>query len=157
MNRAPRLLVSLLAASALCGCPTTPPQTSAPAGFGVYDARDSRQAVSFDRVVYQVKRIENKPFADLAFWQIALKERLTKAGYLVTSDGPLEATGKPGYFIETTAPHGPSDFAYLVALFVQDRTLILIESAGELSAYKAQRDKILAAIKSGDLTGSAGR
>jgi hypothetical protein len=118
----------------------------------VYDGRDSRQAVSFDRVLYQMKRVENKPFADLAFWQVALKERLTKAGYVVTADGPLDAAGKPGYYIETTAPHGTSDYAYLVALFVQDRSLIVIESAGELAAYKAQREKIHAAIKAGELT-----
>jgi hypothetical protein len=156
MKRARSLVVSLIAASTLAGC-TTPPPSGVPAGFGVYDGRDARQAISFDRVVYQVKRVENKPFADLAFWQIALKERLTKAGYVVTAEGTLDAAGKPGYYIETTAPHGAFDYMYLVALFVQDRTLIVIESAGELAAYKAQREKILAAIKAGELSGSGGR
>jgi hypothetical protein len=146
--RAPNLIVSLLLASA-GGC-TTPPPSGMPADFGVYEGRDARQAVSFDRVVYQVKRVENKPFADLAFWQIALKERLTKAGYVVTADGPLYAAGKPGYYIETTAPRGASDYMYLVALFVQGKDLIVIESAGEVASYKAQREKILAAIKAGE-------
>src|SRR4051812_7964054 len=154
MKTAPNLIVSLLLAWALGGC-TTPPPSGAPADFGVYDGREARQAVSFDRVVYQVKRVENKPFADLAFWQIALKERLTKAGYVVTADGPLDAGGKPGYYIETTAPHGASDYMYLIAVFVQDKTLIVIESAGEVAAYKAQREKILAAIRAGDLKGSS--
>ena len=149
-------LVSLLASSALVGC-VTPPPSGAPADFGVYEGRDARQAVSSDRVVYQVKRVENKPFADLAFWQIALKERLTKAGYVVTADGALDAAGKPGYYIETTAPRGASDYMYLVALFVQDKTLIVIESAGEVAAYKAQREKILAAIKAVDLAGNGAR
>jgi hypothetical protein len=150
MKAAPNLIVSLLLASALGGC-TTPVPSGMPADFGVYDGRDARQAVSFDRVVYQVKRVENKPFADLAFWQIALKERLTKAGYVVTADGPLEAAGKPGYYIETTAPRGASDYMYLVALFVQGKDLIVIESAGEVAAYKAQREKIFAAIRADDL------
>jgi len=156
MKAALSLVVSLLVALALGGC-TTPPPSGAPADFGVYDGRDSRQAVSFDRVVYQVKRVGNKPFADLAFWQVALKERLTKAGYVVTADGALDAAGKPGYYIETTAPRGASDYMYLVALFVQDKNLIVIESAGEVAAYKAQREKILAAIKAVDFTGSGAR
>lgn len=154
MKAALSLVVSLLVT--LGGC-TTPPPRGVPADFGVYDGREARQAVSFDRVVYQVKRVENKPFADLGFWQIALKERLTRAGYVVTADGALDAAGKPGYYIETTAPRGASDYMYLVALFVQDKSLIVIESAGEVAAYKAQREKILAAIKAGELTGSGAR
>jgi len=152
MNAARRFIAALAGASLLGAC-TTPPKSEVPQGFGVYQGGEVRQAASFDRVVYQVKRVDNKPYANLEFWRIALKERLAKTGYVVTADGELSAAGKPGYFIETTAPRGVADYMYLVALFVRDKDLVVIEAAGELQAYKAQREKIFAAIKASDFAG----
>lgn len=146
----------LLAGGLLGGC-TPLPRSAAPAEFATYESTESLQAVSAERVVYQLKRLENKPFAALAFWQVALRERLLKAGYVVTGEGAIEASGHKGYYIETTAPRGTADYTYLVALFVQDKNLIVIESAGELTAYKAQREKIFAAITASDLAGGGGR
>lgn len=146
-----------LALVALCiGC-TPLPRSEAPADFGTYENPKSLQAVSPDRVVYQVKRLENKPFAEQAFWQVALKERLAKAGYVITEEGAIESGGKKGYYVETTAPRGTADYMYLVALFVQDKQLIVVESAGELAAYKGRREKIFAAIRASDLTGTGPR
>lgn len=156
MNALRHIMLLLLTFGLLAGC-TSLPHSAAPAEFATYESKDSLQAVSAERVVYQLKRVGNKPFADLAFWQVALKERLLKGGYVVTAQGPIEASGHKGYFIETTVPRGTSDYSYLVALFVQDKNLIVIESAGELSAYKAQRQKIFAAIKASDLTGGGAR
>ena len=140
----------------LAGC-TPLPRSAAPAGFAAYDNQDALQAVSAERVVYQLKRLENKPLADLAFWRVALKERLLKAGYVLTGEGAIEASGHKGYYIETSAPRGTLDYRYLVALFVLDKKLIVIESAGELAAYQAQREKIFTAIKASDLTGGGAR
>lgn len=152
------LLVLAATAVLSVGCTTPPPPRSeGPAGFGTYENPKALQAVSADRVVYQVKHLENKPFADQGFWQVALKERLAKAGYVVTSEGAIESAGKTGYYVETTAPRGTTDFMYLVALFVQDKQLIVVESAGELAAYKARRDSIFAAIKAGDGVGAMAR
>ncbi|MES2949554.1 MAG: hypothetical protein V4858_13515 [Pseudomonadota bacterium] len=159
MSTMHRNLLALAAVVALSvGCTTPPPPRSVgPAEFGTYENPKSLQAVSADRVVYQVKHLENKPFADQGFWQVALKERLVKAGYVVTSEGAIESAGKTGYYVETTAPRGTTDFMYMVALFVQDKQLIVVESAGELATYKARRDSIFAAIKAGDLAGAVAR
>ncbi len=46
---------------------------------------------------------------------------------------------------------------YLVALFVQGNNLIVIESAGEVEAYKSKREKIFAALKATDVAGAGGR
>ncbi len=157
MNALHRNLVVLTAATTvlLAGCTTpAPPKREAPADFGIYDKPNVLKAVSADRVVYQVKYLENKPLADQGFWQIALKERLAKTGYVVTSEGAIESAGKQGYYVETTAPRGTTDYIYLVALFVQDKQLIVVESAGELAAYKARRETIFSAIKAGNLTGT---
>ncbi len=142
------------AALLLAGCtPPVAPLPNGPAEFGVYANRSRLKAVSADRVVYQVKRLENKPFADQGFWQAALKERLTKTGYVVTSEGAIESGASKGYFVETTAPRGTTDYMYLVALFVQDKQLIVVESAGELASYQSKRDSIFAAIKTGNVAG----
>ncbi len=150
------LVVLGIAALLAAGCTTpAPPRPNGPAEFGVYDNPKLLKAVSADRVVYQVKRLENKPFADQGFWQVALKERLAKTGYAITSEGAIESAANKGYYVETTAPRGTADYMYLVALFVQDKQLIVVESAGELAAYKARRDSIFAAIKAGSVTGPA--
>ena len=147
----------LLCAGLLTACGTISPQSKAPAGFASYEGHDRLQAVNAERVVYQVRNIENKPQADQAFWQTALKERLLKAGYVFVSEGPIEAGARKGYFIETTAPRGAADYMYLVAIFVQDRQITVAESAGELAAYKAQRDRIFAALRSDGLGVTAGQ
>ena len=136
----------------LAGCttPVPPPRSEAPADFGTYENPKVLKAVSADRVVYQVKHLENKPLANQDFWQVALKERLAKTGYVVTSEGAIESSGKKGYYVETTAPRGATDYMYLVALFVLDKEIIVVESAGEVAVYKARRDAIFAAIKAGE-------
>ncbi len=156
MRTACTLVAALLGSLLLIACPTMP-LTVAPADFAVYDTGEMRQAVSFDRVVYQVKRVANKPLADLAFWRVAIKEHFEKAGYIVTTDGAIDAAGKPGYYIESTAPRGTADYMYLVAVFIQDENLIVVESACELAAYNARREKIFATIKATDLSGRGGR
>lgn len=160
MSMLHRNLITLAAAAALsvgCTTPPPPPRSVGPADFGTYETAKALQAVSADRVVYQVKHLENKPFADQGFWQVALKERLVKAGYVITSEGAIESAGKAGYYVETTAPRGTADYMYLVAIFVQDKQLTVVESTGELTAFKARRDTIFAAIKAGDLVGPAAR
>ena len=152
MNAIRQCVALALAFVLLAGC-TTPLPRATPAEFAAYEGKVSLQAVSAERVVYQLKRLENKPFAELAFWQVALKERLLKAGYVLATEGVIEASGHKGYYMETTAPRGTADYMYLVALFVQDKHLIVIESTGEIKAYKAQREKIFAAIRAGDLAG----
>ncbi len=132
--------------------PPPPPRPTGPADFGVYAYPFALKAVSADRVVYEVQRLPNKPLADQGFWQVALKERLVKTGYVVTREGAIESAGKKGYYIETMAPRGTTDYVYLVALFVQDQQITLVESAGALAAFEARRDAIFAAIKSGDAT-----
>jgi hypothetical protein len=118
-----------------------------PTAFSSYDGTDPKRAVSFDRVVFQVKRIDNKPVADLAFWKIALKERLLKTGYVLTKDGDITAIGATGYFIETSAPYGVVDYNYLVAVFVDNKDIVVVEAAGEVASYQVNRENIFVAIR----------
>ena len=142
----PRLAFLGLCAGLLAAC-TTPPPSQTPAGFADYDGTQKLQAVNAERVVYQVRQIDNKPRADLAFWRVAMKEHLLKSGYVLVTEGGLGDAARPGYFIETSAPRGSADYNYLVAIFVQDQHITVVEAAGELAAYKAQREQIFAALK----------
>lgn len=142
----PRLVFLVLCAGLLAAC-GTPPASRTPAGFADYEGTQKLQAVNAERVVYQVRQIDNKPRADLAFWRVAMKEHLLKSGYVLVTEGELGDAARPGYFIETSAPRGSADYSYLVAIFVQDQHITVIESAGELATYKAQREQIFAALK----------
>lgn len=127
-----------------------------PETFSVYDGSNPKRAVSFDRVVYQIKRVDNEPKADLSFWKVALKERLVKTGYRLAGESDVIANGFPGYLIETVAPHGAVDYNYWVAVFVDKSDLVVIEATGEVVNFKANRAKILAAIQNMDLGKSSG-
>jgi hypothetical protein len=143
-----RLALLSLCAGLLVACTTPPPASQTPAGFADYEGTQKLQAVNAERVVYQVRQIDNKPRADLAFWRVAMKEHLLKSGYVLVTEGELGDAARPGYFIETSAPRGRADYMYLVAIFVQDQHITVIEAAGELAAYKARREQIFAALKS---------
>lgn len=142
----PRLALLALCAGLLAAC-TTPPPSQTPDGFANYADTQALRAVNAERVVYQVRQLDNKPRADLAFWRVAMKEHLLKSGYVLVSEGELGDAARPGYYIETSAPRGSADYNYLVAIFVQDAHITVIEAAGELAAYKAQRAQIFAAVK----------
>lgn len=142
-----RRLALLLSALLLAAC-TTPPSSSTPEGFAPYAETSELQAVDARRVVYRVREIDNKPEAGLDFWQLALKERLRKGGYVIAGDGALQAGDRHGYYVETTAVRGALDYNYLVAIFVHGARITVIEVAGEIKAFGAQREKIFAALRS---------
>ncbi len=142
-----RLVLLCLCAGLLVACTTPPPASQTPAGFASYEGTQKPQAINAERVVYQVRQLDNKPRADLAFWRVAMKEHLLKSGYVLVAEGETGDAARPGYFIETSAPRGSADYMYLVAIVVQDQHITVIESAGELAAYKAQREQIFATLK----------
>lgn len=122
-------------------------QAEAPAGFAPYDQKKSFRAVSPDGVLYRVRQQENKPKATLAFWKEALKKRMLDAGYHFVSEGDIKADNEPGYLLELNAPLGSQDYTYFIAVFARDNTLVIVESAGEVTRFKARREGVLAAIQ----------
>ncbi|MBK7757203.1 MAG: hypothetical protein IPI35_12555 [Deltaproteobacteria bacterium] len=51
--------------------------------------------------------------------------------------------------LELTAPYGAEDYLYAVAVFPQGKKLIIVEVAGEVTAYEARRAAVLQAITEG--------
>ena len=118
-----------------------------PAGFARYTKAENIKAVSPEGVVYRVRTEDNKPYAELPFWKEALKKRMLDAGHVFLDEAPVSADAVPGYLLELTAPHGRADYTYLMAVFVRDKKIIIVESAGEVTHITRRRKAILTAIK----------
>ncbi len=137
----------LAVALCLCACVTTTP-AALPEGFAAYPPDGAFKAVSPDAVVYRVRREPNKPYADLAFWKEAMKKRMLAAGYRLSAEGPLAAGPREGYLLELTAPYGPQDYSYLIAIFVEKESIQIAEAAGEVLALAERRPALLKAMAS---------
>ncbi len=70
------------------GCTETKLKITSPEGFAVYKNVGTLpyRAVSPDGILYRVKEVENKPFANLKFWQEALKKHMITTGYSFVND-----------------------------------------------------------------------
>jgi len=134
----------LLLLSLLGGCKSFTAQ--APNGFATYDKGGAFRAVSPDGVIYRVRDEKNKPQAELAFWKEALKKRMLDAGYRFVAESDVKAGDASGYLLELNAPQGSQDYTYLTALFVEGDRLVIVESAGEVTRFKARRDVVMEAI-----------
>lgn len=118
-----------------------------PAGFAPYTQAGKIKAVSPEGIIYRVRSVDNKPFADLTFWKEALKKRMLDAGYIFLNEAPIEADAQEGYLLELTAPYGQQDYTYLVAVFVSGKKIIIAEAAGAVSDLAARRAAVLEAIQ----------
>lgn len=119
---------------------------TAPDGFAAWKKTSRYAATSPDGLVYRVRRVRNKPAADLAFWTEALRTRQKEAGYTLLAEGPTKAaSGQAGAWLELGAADGAVDDTYLVVLYVDGRNLVLVEAAGEASHFAKRRDAVLAA------------
>jgi hypothetical protein len=119
---------------------------SIPDGFARYTKAKEVKAVSPEGVVYRVRDEDNKPYADLPFWKEALKKRMLDAGYIFLREAPIAADIHKGYLLELTAPFGQQDYSYLIAIFIQEKKILIVEAAGEVTQIAGHREAILAAI-----------
>jgi hypothetical protein len=100
-------------------------QSNAHAG---YDYR----AISPDGVVLAVRRVENDPKANLAYWSQAVQERLRANGsYRVDSERDVtNHQGIAGHELTLKLGEGGAEQTYRVALFEHGQWLYLLESGG---------------------------
>lgn len=137
--------LALAAALWLCACVHTTP-AALPEGFAAYPPDGAFKAVTADGVVYRVRREPNQPYADMAFWKEAMKKRMLEAGYRLGAEGPLAAGSRQGYLLELSAPYGPQDYGYLIAIFVEKESIQIAEAAGEVTTLAKHRPALLAAM-----------
>ena len=118
-----------------------------PEGFAAWSQRRRFQAVSPDDVVFRVRRARNQPQAELSYWREALRNRMTGAGYTVLGESDISASGTPGVLLELGAANGEQDQAYVLAVFVDGRNLVIAEATGEAGRFRARRAAIVSAIE----------
>ncbi len=118
-----------------------------PEGFAAWGKARRFQAVSPDDVVFRVRRARNEPQADLSYWREALRNRMTGAGYTTIGESEIFASGTPGVLLELGAADGPHDQAYLLAVFVDGRNLVIAEATGESVRFRSRRAAIVSAIE----------
>lgn len=124
--------------------------TIQPSGFAPYQKKMRREerAVSPDDVLVRVRAEKHKPQADLDFWEEALTERMTAAGYKLIGEAQrITVGGQPGALLEMNAPFGADDYTYLVVIVPSGNRLLIAEAAGEISRFAARRQAILDAIQ----------
>jgi len=143
------LLMLVLATTA---CNTLKIKQEIPPSFALY-AKESTaiRMITAEGVMYRVRSVENNPKADLAFWQKAIKTHMLDSGYVFQSESEIAARDQNGYLLNLAAPVGASDYLYSIALFVHNKSIILIESAGEIAAYDKQSKHIRSLINNTDI------
>jgi hypothetical protein len=119
-----------------------------PEGFAAYHERKRLRAASPDGVVYRVRVQKNKPEADLAFWEEAMRTRMFEAGYHLVDEQRIQSGDREGALLELSAADGENDQSYLVAVFVDGSKLIVFEAAGEVERFGPRQDAIHASITS---------
>lgn len=139
------VVIALMAMTS--GCTTTSIKMDVPDGFAQYKDSAGLRAISADAVVYQIRELENKPSAGLEFWKKALKKQMIDSGYHFVAESDINGVVGLGYLIELAAPIQNEDYTYLVALYVDENRLIVIESTGEVTKVKRYREGIVTAMQ----------
>jgi hypothetical protein len=124
-----------------------PVEVVAPDGFAEYPSRKPFRATSPDGVMFRVRSVDHDPEANLLFWAEAMERRMTGAGYRVVRKGDIDAGGTPGHLLELTAPLGPIDYSYAIAIVPTDKQIVIAEVVGQVAHYEARRSAVVAAIQ----------
>ena len=138
------ILICIIAVVFVSGCKTTQP--FALDGFAAYKSTEPYRAVSPEGVMFSIRTAKNEPSADIDFWKVALKKHMLGSGYIFLKESEVTAGSDKGYVLELSAPVGNQDFIYLIAIFVKDSQIKIVESAGEILNFEEKRPAIMAAI-----------
>lgn len=146
--------VILIASVCLCMISCGKPYVAvAPKGFAVYTNEYEYRTVSPDGVLYRVRHVQNKPFADLGFWHEALKKRMVDAGYRLLTDTTYETDNSKRVLLELAAPVGNNDYLYLIDIQTCRKKIVIIEATGEAALLEARKPAIYKAMKELKLKG----
>jgi hypothetical protein len=145
MNRLPALLVAALAiaGSAGCGHPFVP---ATPAGFvdlGDKYSDGEYRAVTADNVVLGIRAFKNAPRGELSFWARVLERRMREmGGYALLDKRDVAALGGlRGVQMRLGHDEGKTTYLYIVALFVAEKKIYVVEAGGlkdEVAKQEAQ-------------------
>jgi hypothetical protein len=149
MNRLAGLALAtfLPLATVMTGCG---PKLAPPASFGKLDsgAYDYRAATP-QGIVIAARSEKNKPRANVDFWSHAVDVRLRQGGYAKTSEGAIATDrGLPGIEMRYTREQEGRAYDYVLALFVKERRVYVVEAAGDKEDFAPARAEVEQAIRS---------
>lgn len=142
-------LTIIAAACSLPGCITG--RLDAPEGYieTRYPGQYEQRFISSDHNVLAVRAMDNPKGGTLDFWTKAVRNELTSIiGYELKAESDIAAGRLVGRLFEFAASTDHGDYTYLVAVFVTDRQVSVVEAGGPADAMAADRDKLLHAIAS---------
>jgi hypothetical protein len=140
---APLLLLAVL----LTGCG---PELAPPASFGALDSGSYDYRAATPRgVVIAARSEKNKPRANIDFWSRAVDARLARDGYTKKSEGAVATDrGLSGVEMQYTREKDGRAYDYVVALFVKQRRVYVVEAAGDKEDFAPARPDVEQAIRS---------
>ncbi len=146
-----RLLALLLAASALAGC-GHPFVAATPPGFvdlGDRYPNGEYRATTADGVVIGIRAWDNDPKGQLSFWARALERRMREmGGYALLDKQDVTALGGlHGVQMRMGHDEGKTPYLYIVALFVSDKKIYVVEAGGTKDEVTKQEGQIKWAIE----------
>jgi len=142
-------LLPLCAALAGCGHPFVP---ATPAGFvdlGDRYPQGEYRATTADGVVIGVRAFDNDPKGELSFWSRALERRMREMGgyALLKTESVAALGGLKGVEMRLGHDEGRTPYLYIVALFVSDKKVYVVEAGGTKEEVTKQETQIKWAIE----------
>ncbi len=141
------LALALAALPLLAGCG---PKLAPPPSFGELDSGAyAYRAATPKGVVVAARSEKNDPRADIAFWSRAIDARLERDGYAKTTEAPIATDrGLPGLELRYARGAEGRDYEYVVALFVKEKRIYLVEAAGDKEDFVPATADVERAIRS---------
>lgn len=149
--RLPRItstVASLVAVVALSACGPAA-ELSTPASFAELEDQDAFEyrATSAQGVVIAVRAEDNEPRGNLDFWAGVLDAKLRGQGYEPTSEpesSRVEAQGGlTGRVLSYSRTESRRAHRYVVAVFVTEDSVYLVEAGGDEAHFDAQTDVLI--------------
>ncbi|MEM1028701.1 MAG: hypothetical protein AAGN82_00020 [Myxococcota bacterium] len=148
-----RLMLGLVIATQALAC-TSGLHIDAPDGFAELEeqVRYTYRATNAKGVVLGVRREDNEPQADLAFWSGALDAHLRRRGYeAISARDVATKDGVEGRQIRYERKHQGRQHHYWVTVFVTPDQVVTVEAGGDEAFFEDEKKAIQNTIESLEL------
>ncbi len=134
-----KIILLLLFSFLLQGCSKY--SIEPPAGFAAMKKNSNTYYYSPDGIKIKVSVFSNKPQRDREFWNNALKNHLSKKGYVYLEDSSSgnENNVNTDYWLLS---YGRDYYIYMTSVFTSSRYIVTAEAAGEKKLFEKYRDVI---------------
>jgi hypothetical protein len=128
--------------SVLSACKSA--EMEAPAGFAIYKEQSQFRATSPDGVALRIRTVKNEPEGSMEVIASAIEIQFKTTGYTISEKGSVKSKeGWDGRYYITSVQTMAGDYRYLVAIFLQDKKIHLVEAGGRKEEFEPYRKEIL--------------